>query len=167
MSNSIIEAKITDIDEIRNLANKIWPPTFKEILSPKQIEYMLEMMYSSSVLEFQMKNGHQFFLIRDGEQALGFMGIQTNHPLNGQIKIHKLYVLPNQQGKGLGKLLLNHAKKLATRVACKSLVLNVNRHNKAVDFYLHYGFEISKEEDIDIGNGFFMNDFVMEFAISQ
>jgi ribosomal protein S18 acetylase RimI-like enzyme len=47
----------------------------------------------------------------------------------------------------------------------KALQLNVNRNNKAIDFYKKHGFEIIREEDNDIGEGFFMNDFVMEKKI--
>ena len=43
-----------------------------------------------------------------------------------------------------------------------ALTLNVNRFNKAIDFYLKNGFKIIKEENIEIGNGFLMEDYVME-----
>jgi ribosomal protein S18 acetylase RimI-like enzyme len=43
--------------------------------------------------------------------------------------------------------------------------VNVNRHNKALHFYEKYGFKIIREEDIDIGEGYFMNDYVMELKL--
>jgi ribosomal protein S18 acetylase RimI-like enzyme len=43
--------------------------------------------------------------------------------------------------------------------------LNVNKRNIAIRFYESIGFAITNEEVIDIGNGFVMDDFVMEKTI--
>jgi len=42
------------------------------------------------------------------------------------------------------------------------LLLQVNRDNNANGFYEKHGFTILKEIDLAIGNGYFMNDYVME-----
>jgi len=42
----------------------------------------------------------------------------------------------------------------------------VNRYNKAKDFYEKAGFIIKETADIEIGGGFFMNDYVMELPIT-
>jgi ribosomal protein S18 acetylase RimI-like enzyme len=47
----------------------------------------------------------------------------------------------------------------------KNLLLNVNRENPALGFYKKKGFEVIKTEDIDIGNGYFMNDYVMRLKV--
>jgi hypothetical protein len=39
--------------------------------------------------------------------------------------------------------------------------LNVNKYNKAKFFYEKLGFTITKEEVIDIGNDYVMDDYVM------
>ncbi len=82
-------------------------------------------------------------------------------------RLHKLYVLPNQQGKGTGKLLIDFIIDEIKQAGATILELNVNRHNKALHFYNKIGFTIAREQDIDIGNGYFMNDYVMELQLSN
>jgi ribosomal protein S18 acetylase RimI-like enzyme len=74
-------------------------------------------------------------------------------------------VLPDQHGKGFGKKLMDHVAEEAKREHMQSIVLNVNRYNSAVKFYENYGFSTLKEEIIDIGSGFIMDDFVMGMAL--
>jgi GNAT superfamily N-acetyltransferase len=149
---------------IKQLAYKTWPDTFKEILSLEQIQYMLNWMYNEEKLAEQISNGHEFYIIHD-EQDLGFIGVEFDHPERGIMKIHKLYVLPDQQGKALGYQLFNFVKQRAIEKGISRIQLNVNRFNKAVAFYDRVGFKIIKEEDIDIGEGYLMEDYVMEYLI--
>ena len=81
------------------------------------------------------------------------------------MRIHKIYVKPNFQKKGVGRALLNHSIDIAFDLDQSSLHLNVNRFNDAVGFYKHLGFKTLKEENIDIGKGFLMEDFVMELNL--
>jgi ribosomal protein S18 acetylase RimI-like enzyme len=74
-------------------------------------------------------------------------------------------VLPSEQGKGLGKLLIDKAIEIAIAQNQKAIFLNVNKYNKARFFYEKLGFTIVKDEVIDIGNGYVMDDYVMEVAI--
>jgi GNAT superfamily N-acetyltransferase len=112
-------------------------------------------------LENQFNQGHQFYVaVLDGK-SVGFIGIEPNYPEKGITKIHKIYILPNQQGLGIGKKLIEYVKELSIQSEMKGLLLNVNRFNKAVDFYKAIGFNIVFEENIDIGNGYLMEDFVM------
>lgn len=145
-----------ELQIVHELAHAIWPSTFKEILSPEQITYMLNWMYRLEKLESQLDEGHQFFILEEEGNPLGFMGIeQISREL---VKVHKVYILPNQQGKGLGKKMFQFLENLFPEA---NLTLNVNRFNKATQFYMQLGFKISKEENIDIGNGYLMEDYVL------
>lgn len=150
---------------VQDLAHAIWPETFQEILTPNQITFMLEWMYNLETLENQAKEGHQFYLLSTKEKAIGFIGMQPFHPNKNELKIHKIYVLPSAQGTGAGKKLLILAKEIAIENGIEKLVLNVNRFNKAVTFYQHLGFKIDREENIAIGNGFWMEDYAMSLTI--
>lgn len=161
----IRELNRDELTLITSLAHEIWPITFAEILSTEQIAYMLDWMYNEKQLSSQHGSGHSFFALYLNNEAIGFMGIEPNYLGTTSLKIHKLYVKPNVHGKGLGKEFIEFAKLFALRQNCSSLVLNVNRFNKAVQFYLHVGFTITKEEDIEIGNGFLMEDYVMELKL--
>lgn len=145
---------------IKNLANIIWPATYSELITPQQVDYMMELSYSASSLQKQMSKGQQFIMAFDDEKPVAFASyaVKENHP--SVYKLHKIYILPNQQGKGIGKQLISYIKHDIDPVT--SLQLNVNRNNKALQFYQKIGFKIIAEEDIDIGNEFYMNDYVME-----
>lgn len=158
----IREISQDEVEIIRSLAYKIWPITFKEILSEEQIAYMLQWMYSTEKLGQQMNAGHQFFVFEQENEPIGFLGIEKNYQGMKSLRIHKIYVLPEIHGKGIGKKLIDFASALAIKSDCSSINLNVNRYNEAVDFYKHLGFSIVKSEDLDIGNGYLMEDYVME-----
>lgn len=157
------KATTDDICTIRAIAQNTWFETYKDILSSEQADYMFEMMYSVESLEKQMINqGHQFYLAFNQNEPVGYMSIVLEEDL--LFHIQKIYVLPGVQKSGLGKFLLNKAFVHAgnsSETKNYSVVLNVNRNNKAVTFYQKMGMYISQEGDFDIGNGYFMNDYIM------
>jgi ribosomal protein S18 acetylase RimI-like enzyme len=150
---------------VHEIAHATWPDTFKDILTQEQIQYMLNWMYNLKHLENQFNQGHQFYIAELEEMPVGFIGIEPNHPEKGLTKIHKIYILPNKQGLGIGKKLIEYVKELSIQSEMEGLLLNVNRYNKAVDFYKAIGFNILFEENIDIGNGYLMEDFVMKLEL--
>lgn len=151
-----------DISAIRDIAHKTWPHTFGTILSEEQIDYMLDMMYSVSSLTKQMQKGHRFILVASGNRYVGYASCEFNYRAAPVTKIHKIYVLPELQGQGAGRLLMERITELAKAHNNTRLSLNVNRFNTAADFYRKTGFIKVAEENIPIGKGFFMEDFVME-----
>lgn len=157
---SIKDARAGNIPLIRELTFKIWPQTYAAILSQKQIDYMLEMMYSESSLKKQMDEGAQFIFVYDNEEPVGFASFQEIQP--SVYKLHKIYILATQQGKGTGRFVIDYIIKEIKQKAATALQLQVNRHNKAKTFYEKLGFTVIEEADFDIGNGYFMNDYVME-----
>ena len=161
------QADADDIGIIHQLAHDIWPVAYKEILSNAQLEYMLDMMYSHQALKYQIVNqGHEFFLLSHNDKPVGFASIQPKYKISeGLYRLNKLYVLPTEQGKGFGQLLLSHIISFIKPKGAFILELNVNRNNKAVTFYEKQGFKIIREEDIAIGKGYFMNDYVMQKEI--
>jgi RsiW-degrading membrane proteinase PrsW (M82 family)/ribosomal protein S18 acetylase RimI-like enzyme len=149
-----------DIPLIRELSMKIWPQTYSSILSSDQIDYMLKAMYSEHSLLEQMNQKHEFIIVNDGHEPVGFASFSLIAP--AVYKLHKIYILPQMQGKGAGKFVMSEIARAMIAKGGKALQLNVNRNNRARQFYEKLGFEVIREEDIDIGNGYFMNDYVME-----
>jgi GNAT superfamily N-acetyltransferase len=156
-----------DIFLVNHLAHDIWPIAFKDILTKDQIAYMLDWMYDINTLEEQVQIGHLYYLVKENGVAKGFLGVEPNYPDADYLRIHKLYVLPDQQGKGLGRILLNQAIDVAFDLDLHTVHLNVNRFNEAVKFYEHCGFKIAGEEDIDIGKGYLMEDYIMELQLKS
>lgn len=152
--------------DIRAIAEEVWPKTYGAILSEQQLEYMMNMMYSVASLQTQAnEKQHHFIVAKENNRAVGFASYEFDCDQTNKTKIHKIYVLSTQQGKGLGKLLLDYIVKEAKKHNNKALFLNVNKYNRAQHFYKKLGFEIAKEEVIDIGQGYVMDDYVMEKEI--
>ena len=126
---------------------------------------MLQLFYSPASLRRQMKEEKQLFLmVEEGEEAVGFAAWSpAEEP--GVFKLNKLYVQTGRQGKGMGKALLEFIFDNVRSRGGKILRLNVNRYNKARQFYEKMGFVVVREEDVPIGNNYFMNDYVMEVPI--
>ncbi len=162
---TIRDAVIEDIPLIRRLAHDIWPSTYSQIVSPAQLEYMLDLIYSPGALERQMREGHRFLLLEEEGVSKGFADFGEIDP-PGTIKLHKIYVLPNSQGRGWGRLLLDRVIQLSTALEASARQLNVNRYNKAKTFYEKMGFRVLREDDIDIGAGYFMNDYIMQYDLT-
>ena len=155
----------SQLEIIQDLAKAIWPDAYGAILSQEQLEYMMEMMYSLDSLENQLKNNNVFLLAKEENDFIGFASYELNFQKSNKTKIHKLYVLPTIQGKGVGKNLILYIQEIAKKNSNAALILNVNKYNKAKDFYLHNQFEIADSLVVDIGNGYVMDDFVMEKKI--
>ncbi len=151
------------VPEIIALANISWKPTYKDILSEPQMDYMMRLLYSADTLHQQItQQQHQFILAIDNEHNIGFASYFVIDPNNlTAYKLQKLYINPDQQGKGIGKKLIDFIIEDIKPKGAVSLELNVNRFNNANQFYKKIGFGIIREEDIDIGNNYFMNDYVM------
>lgn len=160
---TISEAKGSDIKLIQNIVHVTWPITYGKILSKEQLDYMLALFYSDDALTLQYNKKEQlFYMIYEDETNLGFIGIEHNYKGEAATKIHKIYLLPETQGKGIGKKVVDEIGKLALENNSTILSLNVNRFNSALGFYKKIGFEVIEEVNIEIGNGYLMEDYVME-----
>jgi GNAT superfamily N-acetyltransferase len=158
---SVREATAADLPTIRAIAHATWPVAYATILSPAQLAYMLEQMYNVGTLTEQLTHkGHRFLLAEGPEGPVGFAGFETGHAL-GRTRLHKLYVLPDVKGTGLGRQLLDAVCSEAIKAGDHLLELNVNKYNPAKGFYLRRGFHIERDEVIDIGQGHVMDDHVM------
>jgi len=160
---TIRKAKEEDLELIRLIAAETWPSTYLDIIGQEQITYMLDKMYNRGELLKQLMDGHIFLIAEDGTQPFGFAGYSVSDHEKRIFKLHKLYVLPSAHGKGAGKFLINEVFNQVKDAGATALELNVNKDNKAKDFYLKGGFSVKDAVKIDIGGGFFMDDYIMEY----
>ena len=152
------------LSTIIDLTKKIWPKAYGAILSLNQLEYMIAKFYNEAALLELMEKGHVFYLAQDGNKHVGFVSYELNSEPN-KTKIHKIYVLPEIQGTGIGRQFFELVKEKALENRQKVIFLNVNKYNKALHFYIKLGFTIVKEEVIPIGNNYVMDDYVIEISI--
>jgi GNAT superfamily N-acetyltransferase len=130
-------------------------------------------MYSDESLAAQFEKGHQFYIASLNGDRIGFCSVSAEpNEMENELendgakehKLNKLYVLPSAHGTGSGKALLHKAIEVAKAEGSASLYLQVNKHNNAYTFYLKNGFIKESEFKFDIGNGFYMDDFVMRLT---
>ena len=150
---------------VRAIADDVWPKTFREILSPEQIVYMMKMMYAPEVMEKELSSGYSFdLLVVDGQDAGDMVYAPYDEP--GTLKLHKLYLLEEYQGKGYGQKMLQHVIDTAKARDFQSVILAVNKQNvKGQKAYSRFGFKHYKSVQIDIGNGFIMDDYWLRFSL--
>ncbi|MFZ1333040.1 MAG: GNAT family N-acetyltransferase [Flavobacteriales bacterium] len=156
-----------DIIAIRQIALITWPIAYAKILSQGQLDYMLDLMYSERALQLQFEQGQKFFLFEKGEHSLGFASSEHNYKGTRKTRLHKLYVLPEAQGTGAGRQLLDAVIRSAEIAGDERIELNVNKFNPTKDFYLRSGFTVVRDEVLDIGEGYVMDDHVMELRLKK
>ncbi len=152
----LIQATLENIPLIQDLARRSWENAYADILSAEQMEYMLSEMYSEAEIASHFQNpDYHYYLIFD----------ENNGSYEGFIKLHRIYLTPESKGKGFGKEALQFINGQVSENGNSRIILNVNKHNVARKFYESQGYRVYDEGVFDIGNGFVMDDFLMEFLI--
>lgn len=168
-------ATTSDLDILFALAKLSWQATYPGIISQEQIDYMLERMYGAETIRTELETGKSDWLIgllaeqelQAGLELAELLGYASYgpHPVDADVyRLHKLYLNPGYKGQGYGKLLL---AEVVSRLPanCQYLELNVNKKNPAVAFYEKSGFMVYRQEVLDIGQGFVMDDYVMRLKL--
>lgn len=163
---TIRKATIADRNLINKMANEVFPATYSEILTPDQLDYMMDWMYAPENIRKQMEEeGHVYFIAYKEGEPCGYVSVQQQE--DNVFHLQKIYVLPRFQGEHCGSFLFWEAIKYIKEVhpgPCL-MELNVNRNNKALQFYRHMGMRKLREGDFPIGNGYYMNDYIMGLDI--
>ncbi|MES2704260.1 MAG: GNAT family N-acetyltransferase [Bacteroidota bacterium] len=161
----IIKADVSHIPLIIALNEQVWPQTYIPIIGEQQVAYMMGLFYTPEALKKQMTElQHQFIICYYQGTPAAFASYSAIEP--GIYKLHKIYILPSMQGKGIGRYVLGYITDDIAAQGATTLRLNVNIHNHAAKaFYEKTGFRHFKDEDIDIGGGYFMNDHVLSMPL--
>jgi len=153
-----------DIPLLCDLARRIWRECYPGIITPEQIEFMLGWMYSEGEIRRQLVAGVPWEIAELDGEPVGYSSWQREE--DGRVKISKLYVLPQHQRRGLGRLMLERICEQARGLGAHEVWLQVNKRNeRAIGAYLKAGFHIAREAVFDIGGGFVMDDYLMTRAV--
>ena len=161
----IFKANIHHIPSIISIAKVTWNATYQKIISQAQIDYMLQLFYNEETLLEQINHPqHHFWVLTHQHKLIGYAQCIEDENDTRVLKLSKLYVSPDTQQKGAGKLLMFYIETSCHTLNKSILTLNVNRHNTAKIFYEKMGFKVVEKVDIPLGN-FWLNDYVMQKKI--
>lgn len=159
-----VDAKAAE--QVAELAREIWPICFREMISPEQIDYMLDWMYAPERIRLEIRDlGVQYWFIVSRRETLGYLafGPEDGDGSGRAWQLHKLYLKPVGQGRGLGSAALAFFEEQMEGADARLLRLRVNRGNeRAIRVYERAGYRRVAERCADIGGGFVMDDYVME-----
>lgn len=153
-----------DIHNLAELAKEIWNEYFINIITQEQIDYMVENFQSKKAITKQLDSeGFEYFFITVNDTHVGYAGVKQE---DGSLFLSKLYLTKESRGKGIASVALTYLVNLCHERNLSSIWLTVNRHNHhTIAVYEKKGFNVVREEAKDIGNGFVMDDFIMELKI--
>ncbi len=166
MTLAFTQATTDDIATLQDLARRIWHAHYPGIISPAQIDYMLDRFFGEATLRQDLAAGTRWELARLGPAAVGFLSCVAE-PAQRRMKLSKLYLVPELHGRGLGQAMLERARALAAESGALEIHLNVNKRNaKAIRAYQRAGFATTEAVVVDIGGGFVLDDYLMTLKLS-
>lgn len=158
-------SKENQIETIENLAAMIWNQHFTAIIGQDQVDYMLQKFQSTAAIRAQIESGYEYYMASVGNQARGYMSLLPDR-FAAKMMLSKIYVCQQLRGTGIGSRLLDFARERCIDAGIRLIWLSVNRHNTStIRWYEKKGFCVTRELKTDIGNGYFMDDFVMECGL--
>lgn len=159
----LVKITKTEVSIVQKLAREIWNEHYIKILSQQQIDYMLDLFYSEEKIKSEIEQGVIWEMLVENEMPIGYLACKIEPE---KIYISKIYLKAETRGKGLGKFLLNRSIEIAKENHKKSIYLNVNKFNTdSIAFYERNGFVKIDEGIFEIGNGFVMDDYIMELEV--
>lgn len=153
-----------DILAVSRLAHEIWREHYKTLLTPDKLEYMLEKMLLPDPIRAQIAAGYIYSFVLLHHRPVGFIAYRPDDPA-GKMFVSKIYLRREERGKGYFRQILAHLCSEAATAGQKSLWLTVARTNPSQEAYKAVGFVITEEKDTDIGGGYQMLDYVMEYTL--
>jgi GNAT superfamily N-acetyltransferase len=150
------------ISEMSAMATAIVREHFDPLIGKAQNDYMIALFQTEEAIASQLENGYRYFFVRNGGRNVGFTAF---YPRDGAMYISKFYLYKEERGKGYSRDMLDFVKDEAKKLGLCRIELNVNKHNSACRAYEALGFKVIRSEKNDIGNGFFMDDYVYRLDI--
>jgi ribosomal protein S18 acetylase RimI-like enzyme len=146
------------------VAKAIWEEYYPDIITREQITYMIDTFQSPEAIENQIQDGMNYYLAVEGDEEIGYLAYTEE--TDSSLFLSKIYIKKDCRNRGRGKEMFAFVLGQARERELKKIRLTVNKNNTAsIDKYLKMGFSISDSVVKDIGDGFFMDDYVMVYAV--
>lgn len=156
--------KVTNIKDLAQLTSEIWHEYWVEILSPEQINYMVEKFQSEEAITKQIaEENYTYFYIEKNNKIAGYIGLSKKEDY---LFLSKLYIKKDFRHQGIGTQVFEFIKEFALKNNYKKIILTVNKYNtNTIKAYYKWGFKEIDSVVTDIGNGFVMDDYIMEYSL--
>lgn len=155
----------TQVREIADLAKVIWNEHFTPIIGKDQVDYMVEKFQSYPALKEQISEGYEYYQIFSSGEFCGYTGIHPGE--DNRLFLSKLYLKKESRGHHLATGAFSFLKEICRERGYSAIWLTCNKHNdNSLGVYRHFGFEIIDTQEADIGGGFIMDDYIMEYKMS-
>lgn len=153
------------VREIADLAKVIWNEHFTPIIGEDQVDYMVEKFQSYPALKEQISEGYEYYQIFYSGEFCGYTGIHPGE--DNRLFLSKLYIKKECRGRHLATRVFSYLNDLCREHGYSAIWLTCNKHNdNSLAVYRHLGFETIDTQEADIGGGFIMDDYIMEYKIS-
>lgn len=154
-----------DIRRVARLAAEIWHEHYITIINREQIDYMLDIFQSVTAISDQIFNQDftYYAIVQDDDHMIGYIAVKEEE---GKLFLSKLYIVKEHRGKGYANQAFSFIEALCSSLHLSHIWLTVNKNNtSSITVYKSKGFQIVREQIADIGQGYMMDDFIMEKEI--
>ncbi len=153
------------IQKVESLAKEIWTEHYTPIIGKAQVDYMLDRFQSQQAISEQIRSGFLYFLMKSGDENIGYIGVQ---PRGNELFLSKIYIKSSQRSRGYGKRAIHFAERFAREKRLRKISLTVNKNNRdSIKAYEKIGFKNVGSLIQEIGNGFIMDDYRMEKSVLE
>ncbi len=151
-----------DIQRVAELARQIWMEHFVPIIGRAQTVYMIERFQSAAAVTRQISaEGYTYYLMMTSAGPAGYTAVQ---PQGETLFLSKLYVDLPCRRKGIARQAVAFLDELCCRDGYSRIRLTVNKRNvSSIAAYEQLGFVRVEDIVTDIGEGFVMDDYGMEY----
>lgn len=153
-----------EIQAVSDMADVIWREHYAAVISAKQIDYMLEKFQSPSAIAQAISEGYRYYFINYAGASVGNISIKLDNA-ERKMFLSKIYLFSDHRGKGFAYGAVNQLVKMCKENRLNTIWLTVNKKNSSVSRYKRMGFYIADSIVADIGNGFVMDDYLMEMQV--
>ena len=153
-----------DFRQLEPFAASIWEQHYTPIIGADQVAFMLNKYQSAQAMFDQFSAGYKYAVVIFGDQKVGYFAYDGK--AEKEVFISKLYIHKDFRRRGLGKHILDFIAKETRALGCTAMTLSVNKDNlDSIQFYISYGFQTIKAQKVAIGEGFYMDDYVMSCSV--
>ncbi len=160
-----------DLPALITIGRRIWQEHYVPIIGQAQVDYMTSQRFTPEYLSRYLPSAgvnsdqtpERWLDVLEVDGAMVGYCSYSLGPAADELKLEQLYLLPELHGRGLGGRMMRHIEQQARALNRPVIWLTVNKYNDgSIAVYKKGGFTVREEAIFDIGNGFFMDDYVME-----